>query len=285
MRYIACFLSALTVVVLLGGCATVNAFLANSPKPSVTLAGVALTDINLQSATIRFDVEVSNPYAVPLPVSNVDYSLASAGGAPFVKGTAELQTTIPAGGKKVLQLPATIGFAQVLNTVQGVRLGSVVPYDARLNFSVDAPAVGKLSLPLQKSGEFPVPNVPSIELADITWQEITADHATARLNLKIGNTNSFPVDLAALVADLTLGNTSVAQAKTQQACSFKANEAGTLQIPITVRTADLGFGILNLIRGKSSGYRLNGTVDLNSSFGPMKLPFDRAGQTAFQHGG
>ena len=57
-------------------CATFQNFL-KLQKPTARIADIGLREIDLDSVTLVFDVEVENPYPVPLSLVNVDYQLAS----------------------------------------------------------------------------------------------------------------------------------------------------------------------------------------------------------------
>ena len=138
----------------MAGCGTVQSIL-SLDKPTARIVGLGIKDISLESATLMFDVEVSNPYAVALPLVNVDYGLAS-GGTQFLSGDATLQGAVPAKGKKTVSVPATIVYTQLLTALKDVRPGSVLPYKADLGFSVDSKIAGPLRLPLHKEGELPV---------------------------------------------------------------------------------------------------------------------------------
>ncbi len=151
----------LTALMMTGGCGMLDAF----AKPTAEVVGVQLMDIDLTSATLLFDVQVDNPYSVPLPLMDADYALASQG-IEFLTGAAELTGTIPAGESKVLPLPVDISFLKVIHALDGVGPGSVVPYDADLGFSVDAPFVGQLRLPMNRAGEIAIPKASDLRLPD-----------------------------------------------------------------------------------------------------------------------
>ncbi len=184
------FLMSIAAISLLAGCQALHGYLDGMAKPSAHVVGVRLADLNLDSASLIFDVSVDNPYDVALPLTNVDYSLAS-GGKPFLTGQAPVQGSVPAKGSMTVSLPARLQFAQLLTALQDVKPGSLVPYDATLGLSANAPAVGTVSLPLKKSGQLPVPAVPVIELADVQWKGLDLNRAEALLHLNVTNTNRF----------------------------------------------------------------------------------------------
>ena len=139
---------------LVGGCGLME-------KPSVKVANVSMGDTSLKATTIIFDVEVTNPYTVPLPLTGADYAL-STGGQQFLKGQADIQGTIPAGESKVLPLPVEVRYADVLAAAKSVRGQREIPYTADLGFLLNTPLAGNLRVPVQKEGTLALPNAASV---------------------------------------------------------------------------------------------------------------------------
>ncbi|MHC4705648.1 MAG: LEA/WHy family protein [Planctomycetota bacterium] len=157
------------------GCATIQEAL-KVEKPTASLKGLKFADITLESATLLFDVEVENPYPVVLPLLNMDYALAS-GVNKLLSGDADIQTTIPAKDKKVVSLPATVAYLDLVKAFKDIRPGSKIPYKADVGLSVDTPALGTIRLPLDKEGELSVPTIPKID--EIDWKKILLDKSSA----------------------------------------------------------------------------------------------------------
>ncbi len=276
-RWMMLFLAALLG---LTGCSELKNVLQGMDKPSARITGASLDSLDLEGVGLAFDVEISNPYSVPLPLVNLDYALAT-GGKRFLSGNADVQGSVPAKGSKTIKVPAKVTFAGLLNTVQSVKPGSVIPYTADLGLSVDAPAVGQLNLPLRKTGELPVPTVPKIELAGVEWKELKLQNAEAVLNIKIGNTNDFPLDLSKLDYGLSLGGNRVANAAVSKPTRFGKGQTNTISIPISIKPIDLGLGALRMFSGDGAKYQLGGSMDVKTPFGPMTMPFDQSGRTSF----
>jgi LEA14-like dessication related protein len=130
-------------------------------KPTASIAGVRVQDINLTDATMLFDVKVDNPYTVPLPMSNVDYALTSQG-QQFLTGKADVQGTVPAGASKTLGVPVRINYLKLIDAVKGARPGAAIPYTADMGLSVDVPALGPLRIPMSREGELSIPSAPGL---------------------------------------------------------------------------------------------------------------------------
>lgn len=135
-------------------------------RPSARLMGLKFEDVKLDSASLLFDVEVDNHYPTALPLTNFDYNISS-GADRFLSGSAASQTAVPAKSKKVVTLPATINYVQMLRALRGVRPGSKIPYNAELGLSVDAPGLGTIRLPLKKEGELVLPTISGTDISNI----------------------------------------------------------------------------------------------------------------------
>ena len=256
--------------------AAVLAALAGCSAPSARLAGVSFTDIGLQSLTIVFDVELTNPNASALPLADVDYELSSRGNS-FFTGEAPLQGEVPAHGTKTLSLPVKITYAQLLTALADVKLGSVLPYKAQLGLSVKVPIVGKLRLPVSKEGNLPVPAAPGVEMVSVKWDKLTIDNAGGVFTLRLTNRNQFPLELETMSYSLMLGKMDVARSSLARPVSLGANGGeGIMEVPLSFSPRKFGLAALGMLTG-DRGYNLAGEINVKTSYGPMRLPFTRAG--------
>ncbi|NQU76900.1 MAG: LEA type 2 family protein [Planctomycetes bacterium] len=272
--YVATLLSALS------GCGVLNGL--GLAKPSAKIAGVSIKDIGMDSATLLFDVEVKNPYSLPLPLVAMDYGLASTG-QQFLTGRSDLQGTVPANGTKTLPLSAKVSYLELLKAVKDVRPGAVMPYAAQLGLSVNAPGIGPLRLPLNKQGELPIPAKPDVKVAEIKWQKVALDEVTGLAKLSLINRNQFPVDLTKLVYAMSLGDVEVARSALVKNVAFGADGgAGEIEIPLSFSPQQMGMGFLRMLTGSGAGYKFGGTMEVGTPFGPMSLPMEKVGNTIFR---
>ncbi len=132
-----------------------------SVQPTAKITGVKMGAMSLQNATLIFDVDVSNPYPVPLPMTNLDYALSTSG-QKFLDGQAKTLGTVPASGSKVLSVPIKISFLELFRAVQGIKGKTEIPYTAKLGLGVDAPLLGTMRLPMEKSSILKLPTKQSL---------------------------------------------------------------------------------------------------------------------------
>lgn len=264
----------------LPGCAALSGLLGSQPKPQVKVSGVRIADLSLTNLTVVFDLTITNPYAVPLPLVNLDFALAS-GAQPFLKGQAAMQGTVPVSGSKTVSVPAKVVFLELLKTLTSVRPGAVVPYRASLGLSVDAPVVGTLRLPIEQDGQLPVPAVPNVSIPSITWQSVSLAGVAGVLKLRVANPNQFAFDLAGMDYNIKLGSFSLVKGGLTNAANLTAGGSQDLAINVAVSTAQVGLGIVQMLQGKGSGYSLGGALSLGTPFGPLRIPLAVNGQVPF----
>jgi LEA14-like dessication related protein len=246
-------------------------------KPGVTVAGVDLAGLTLDSVDLNIDLDVSNPYGVALPVAGLDYALKS-GGAPFLSGNSTYQGLIPAGGVQRIPLSARIGFLDAMRLIQGIKPGATVPYAAEIGVSVDAPGIGPLRLPVESAGTFPIPTIPSISIDQVKWEALGMSEARGVVGLKIGNGNSFPLDLDRLSYSLNLAGLAVASSTLSKPLSLAPQKSGILEIPISLRPLDLGLAAVQALGQGSASWSLSGTLAALTPFGALDLPVSGNGQ-------
>jgi LEA14-like dessication related protein len=260
------------VLAMLPSCRSVMDALAGDEKPSARIVGLRLADLSLDGISVLADVEVKNPYSVAIPLLGLDFALAS-GGTAFLRGESETSGTIEARGSRVLPVRATVGFSGLIEALSGVRPGAVVPYALEVGVSVDAPVLGRLRLPVKKSGELPVPTLPDIELRRIRLETLGLDEVEAVLRIRIGNGNEFPLDLAKLATSLSLGGTPIVGARTRRPTTIAAGEKGVVEIPVRFSPLRAGAAVFGLLSGDEAAFGLKGSLDVETPFGPLSMPF------------
>ena len=150
-----CLLAAPTLT----GCSLADWGLA---EPTARILDVSIMDVGLATTPLLFDVEVDNPYSIDLPLTDLDYVLASDGES-FLRGIADLDETIPAGGSRTLPIPIMVDYVKLLDALQDIRPGSTVPYTADIGISVTAPLAGAIRVPAKYEGLLTVPSLPGWE--------------------------------------------------------------------------------------------------------------------------
>ena len=270
---------ALILSPLIAGCESLGPLMDSAPRPTARVVGVNLQNITLDKIDLVFALEVSNPYSVNLPLLDLGYAIGS-GGNRLLDGTVKPSGSIPAGGSQIVQLPAIVQFAPLMQTLKNVRPGSVVPYKADFMLALDTPLLGRMDVPVSKSGEFPVPAMPDVEMTTFSIGTLSLDQVSATAKLQVKNTNQFPLDLTKLGMAFSLAGQDVARTSLARAVNLAPGQSATLEVPVAFSPRKLGGGLLNLLRGNQIAYKVAGSVEAKSRFGPLALPYSRVGNTS-----
>jgi len=277
MRYLSALLAA--ALALAAGCQSLEGLLGGVPKPSARVIGTSIRGISLENIVLLFDLEVENPYAAGLPLADLRYSLAS-GGTSFLEGTVQPTGAIPARGKQVIQLPATVKFASLFTALKGVKPGAIVDYNANFTIGVDAPMLGRIDVPLSKKGELPVPAVPEVELSSLVVEKLGLDEINGSAKLRVKNTNQFALDLSKLGVSLALAGKDVGSSRLSQPVNLAAGRSAVVEVPLSFSPRAVGIGLFNLLKGNQIAYEVSGAIEANSRFGALSLPFRHIGNSA-----
>ena len=269
---------------LAGGCKSLDDALKVLPQPAARVIGADVRNLNLNGLDLVFDIEITNPYGVKLPIVDLKYAVGS-GELQLLHGGIETLEDVPANGSTVIQVPASLDFAAAIQTLSNVRPGSILPYHAEINIAVEAPFIGAINLPLKHEGEIPVPAVPDISLDSFDVGVMTWEEVSATANLRVTNTNQFKIELAKLQFDLELGNETVANAGTRRAYSLASGQSAIVEIPISFSPRAFGVGItgiFDMLGGSEADYGIAGILDMGTQFGPLSIPFSFGGDTEIQ---
>ncbi len=265
---------------LAAGCESLQAALQGMDKPTARVVDARLSNLSMSAATLEFDVEVANPYPVALPLVDLAYTLSS-GGTRMLDGQTAAQGSVPANGSRTLSVPVEVGFAQVLDALSGVRPGQLVPYEASLELAADVPGGQRVSLPLRREGQLPIPAPPRVALDRVQWKQLNLSGAEAVLDLSVTNPNAFRLGPKEMGLKLQLGGYDIVDAAAEPASALEPGESTTLTVPIRFSPMRLGMAALNLLRGEGADYRLTGELSADTPYGPLRLPYTAEGRTRF----
>ncbi|CAN6451948.1 unnamed protein product [Victoria cruziana] len=247
-------------------------------KPTADVTGIHIPTINLKKADIVVDVLVTNPNPIPIPLIDIDY-LVESDGRKLVSGLIPDAGTIHAHGSETVKIPVSLVYDDIRQTYNDIKPGSIIPYKVKVSLIVDVPVFGRITIPLEKNGEIPVPYKPDVDLEKIKFNKFSFEETVATLHLKVENKNDFDLGLNKLDYEMWLADVSIGGAELAESQTIDKNGNTLVEIPITFRPKDFGGALWDMIRGRGTGYTMKGNLDVDTPFGPMKLPFSKEGGT------
>src|SRR5438128_4016128 len=91
----------------------------NLQKPTAAVTGMAVKGVDANGFTMNFDVDVTNPNSVALPLAAADYKLSLAG-TNVLNGKAKPEGSIPARESRTVTLPVTLTYENLLAAEQSI---------------------------------------------------------------------------------------------------------------------------------------------------------------------
>ncbi|XP_038712083.1 uncharacterized protein LOC120006208 [Tripterygium wilfordii] len=247
-------------------------------KPTADVSEIHLPYISLEKVDIVVDVLIKNPNPVPVPLIDINYLIES-DGRKLVSGLIPDAGTIHAHGEETVKIPVTLIFDDIKSTYDDIKPGSIIPYKIKVDFIVDVPVFGRLTIPLEKTGEIPIPYKPDIDVEKIHFERFSFEETVAVLHLKLENMNDFDLGLNSLEYEVWLSDVSIGEVELSKSAQIPKKGVSSIDLPITFRPKDFGSALWDMIRGKGTGYAMKGIIHVDTPFGAMKLPISKEGGT------
>ncbi len=245
-------------------------------KPSVSLEGMHITDLTMESAGLSLKLTVDNPNPIPINLAGFDYALLF-DGKQLLAGKKRDQFKIDAKGVSTVTVPVSLNFADLKDLYQGVMDQDTLNYELQTTALVDLPVIGIQKFSSTQKGQFPVPQIPEVSLAGINVKKMGLSGAEIVISAKIKNPNAFGIDVSQLAYSLSINGAQWAESTLSE--TIKLAEKGETQIDIPLKLNFMEMGSA-LMKSKGLNYQLKGNMNLDTTL-PMlknvKVPFDKSG--------
>lgn len=250
-------------------------------EPRARVTSTRLADLGLEGARLLVGIEVENPMPFAIPIAGIEYEVTSEG-RKLLGGKSDHKERIPAGSSREITVPVEIRFADVLAALEDVEAGSVIPYSADLGVGLDIPGGGMVRIPVRKEGKLPVPAMPSVDLKDIRFNELSMSSAKAAVDIEIVNKNSFELALSSLGYAISLAGFEVGRSTVDERAHFEPGGSDQVTINLSFAPRKLGLALFSaLLQGKAA-YTLEGMAHFDSPFGELDLPYRKVGEASFK---
>ena len=214
-----------------------------------------------------FNVGVRNPYAVPIKSPSFDYQV-DVKDTQLLKSSAQTSVDLPARQVGNVVLPVRMSYEKLLSVAEGLRGAKEVPYT--LKGTVQLPVLGKKwKLPLEHSGNVPVPHPPKFTKPTARVGERTLTSAEIIVESEMTNPNVFPIGLHEMGYDVQIGGIRLADVKVDAAREIAAGASEK----VTLKATASGIQALQqLLKGKRPGKpSIKPTGYLKTPYGKLRL--------------
>ena len=277
MKKIALFI---LLIAMMTGCQTVKDIANSIQKPSLSVDDVRITGFNFQEMELTYSIKVDNPNPVAIRMLGYDYNLGINEHS-FLKGDQTKKVNIEASGESIFQVPMTVNFADLYNTVKGIADQDKSSYSFLSHLAFELPVLGRTEIPVRKEGEIPMIKLPKLSVQNLSINNVSLDGADVNLHLQFNNPNGFGLDIDQLSYDLMVNGSQWADGKALQGVNIKENGVTELNIPISLNIGQIGMSAYQLLSGgRSLDYKLKGNFKFNALhklLGTTNFDFSRSG--------
>lgn len=237
----------MSAVSLLAACSTLQQMM-DVKEPDARVAGVSLSALSLDAATLLVDVEVSNPNGFTLNTAGFDLDLAVAGENIARVQQPDAALSVPAKGSNSVKLPVTVNFRDIIAAAGAIKDKKSVDYALNGKVTVNLPVLGDVSLPLNFADALPVPKLPELKFRDASLKSVNWSGAEMLVSLDVTNPNLFGIDLNSLSYALKAQGKDIGSGALN-GIHLGEDETQTLNIPLSVSLTTLGISLFRMLTG------------------------------------
>jgi len=245
------------------GCAT----LPLSEKPEIRSVSPRITGLDFQGLNMAFDVDVDNPYPVPIKTPRFKYGV-DIEGSRFFSSEATSQLNLPANGVGTVSLPVRLSYTDLFGTYKN--LADKAEADYTLHGNMILPLLGRsFELPVSHSGTFPILRPPTFSNINIDLSKVSLFKTVVNVDAAMKNPNAFALGIEDLGYILKLGGVELGSLTATTASSLDAGQTGKLSLRGELSAAS---AIVNMIKGGSiGGAKILPSGSIQTPYGPVKL--------------
>jgi LEA14-like dessication related protein len=237
-------------------------------KPRVSVRRVDIHGVSFTGVDAVLVLAVDNPNVLGIDLARLSYDL-TVDNHHFIQGAGEHTLHVPAQGSGELQLPISIKFVELGQALASLFTKRQVPYSIATKLGFGTP-IGVIDVPLSHSGQFPVPQLPTLSIGPATVGAIDVGGANMSVTIQVRNSNSFKIPVGALKTGVSINGVSLVEASTPPR-ELAAGATVPLVIGARLDFVRAGFGIVRAIQSRSATVALAGSFDLLGYTMPVNL--------------
>ena len=256
---------------------------AETVKPTASLVGTRLANIDFQQADLGFDLAIENQNPVAIDLASLNYDLIIEDQSP-VSGVTAQGLQIKAASTSNVQLPVTLKFDDLRKLPGELWNKDTFAYRLETKFVVDLPIIGNYAIPVTKTGEMPVPKIPEIRVKGIQVKSLGLRAAELVAQVEIDNPNAFGLSFSDFDYQLNVNRQKWGQGNIRQGGSIPEKSSGTVYIPLQLDLMSMGQTAYKLLSYKQPlEYQLKGGITLDTGIEMLRnysMPVDISGKAA-----
>lgn len=261
---------ALLLPVLATGCAGLKDFARSAfQEPTLTFRSASLQSLDLEGATVSFLFDLQNPNSVGVDVARANWAI-ELDQTRIAAGDLPTGLKVPANGTAPVAFPVRLRFRDVPGIIALITNGrDELPYRLSGSIGVRTP-IGIVDLALSHADNLRLPKLPDFTVEGLSVKSVSLTTVSLALQLRVKNSNGFPLPVSALDYSLSIGGSRVAQAEGARIAGVPSASSTVVEIPVRVNLISLGLAASNLVQGGDVDVQLSGKANVAG----LPLPLD-----------
>ncbi|MCX7002256.1 MAG: LEA type 2 family protein [bacterium] len=268
------------LALLIAGCATISSW-RGIEKPTVSVRNVRITGLDFEAAQLAYDLVISNPNSVAVTFDGFDYDLQIEKTS-LLRGMQTNRVNIAMNSQSRVTVPVSLGYQQVLDTVQSLSGKDDFSYALLGDVLLDVPLLGITKIPLEHAGTLPIVRLPTLDIENCAVKSLNLTGAKIDLTVRVHNPNAFALSLADMAYAFDVSGKRWAEGTTAGTLALPVKGDGSVTIPINVNFLSVGSSAYEALTStKPVPYTLQAKADVATSmkeFKRLRLPLQRTGE-------
>lgn len=240
-------------------------------KPTVKVEKVTVEEISFAGADLNITISVDNPNVIGITLNRLEYELFIENER-LIEGIKTDKLQIAAGKKSEFTIPVELHFKGLQNGIYGILNKDKISYEFKSMVAINTP-VTDLTFRPEKKGEIPIPERPRFHVekidTDFSFSEVKID-----FYVNISNNDDIKLNLSKMKYKIQINGTQISDsAMSIQKTLQDKNQKLTYKIPVRIRLLNMKRSLITAIKSGSFKYQFDLDMELNSKYGPYKIPY------------
>ncbi len=242
----------------------------NVQNPDVQFESAKLNGLSFEKADLMFDLKVINPNNFNITLSGFDYDLLINQNS-FLSGKQNKGLAIKANDFSIVHIPLSIKYIELYDTYKSFKNDDTLKYTLKTGLIFDLPVLGKVRVPVSKSGALPLLKLPSISFKSIKLNNLGLSGADLTVEVGLDNPNAMNILLNKMNYDFNVNGRQWASGAAVQKIKVREKGKSTIKIPVKLDFLQMGAAAYQLLQGNSDlNIEFKGNADMSSSLELLK---------------
>ena len=251
---------------ILSGCAELLQLLqqSNVQKPTAQVVNAKLNGLSFSQADLLFDIQINNPNSIGVSLAGLDYGLKINDFSLF-SGNKNDALTVEAQGTSTVQIPLSLKYEDIYKTVKTLTNQSKSIYAFEGGLSFDLPVLGKVRIPVSKSGELPLLRLPKVSVKSINMETLSWSGAALNLDVAVSGAGGLNLFIDNLSYNLTIAGKNWVGGDISKRLAVNTQGEQIISIPFKLDFLKMGRSLYDIVTGDAVlDYRFDGNMMISS---------------------